>query len=110
MALFKTLKRAFGFGDSEVEDNGHEGIDARVKPLRKPDADEVADGENIAGRDASPGQNGADDAGSGTDAVDLQEQSVVPAAIFETVVKIFNESLPDFIRQTAGRELLFWMI
>lgn len=50
MALFKTLKRAFGFGDSEVEDNGHEGIDARVKPLRKPDADEVADGENIAGR------------------------------------------------------------
>ena len=104
MALFKTLKRAFGFGDSEVEDNGHEGIDARVKPLWKPDADEVADGENIAGRDASPGQNGADDAGSGTDAVDLQEQSVVPAAIFETVVKIFNESLPDFIREAVDEK------
>ncbi|MDE6527827.1 MAG: hypothetical protein K2L78_02115, partial [Muribaculaceae bacterium] len=35
MALFRTLKRAFGFDSSDYDDDEPEGIDARVTPLRK---------------------------------------------------------------------------
>ena len=34
MSFVKTLKRAFGFSDSEMEEEELEGIDARVTPLR----------------------------------------------------------------------------
>ncbi len=100
MAIFTTLKKAFGFGGSEMDEEELEGIDARVIPLRGrlSDADAPApmiESENMAADNADE-QSNVDD--------DSAEQSVLPSAIFESVVKIFNESLPDFIKHAVDEK------
>ncbi len=100
MAIFTTLKKAFGFGGSEMDEEELEGIDARVIPLRGrlSDADALApmiESENMAADNADE-QSNVDD--------DSAEQSVLPSAIFESVVKIFNESLPDFIKHAVDEK------
>ncbi len=106
MALFKTLKRAFGFSDAELEEAELEGIDATVVPLRKrvdeggaPTANESQSAVSVATNDASP----ADESSAAGEAV--------PSLIFETVVRIFNESLPEFLKttvdETAQRDYIY---
>ena len=51
MALFKKIKPAFGFSDSETEEEELEGIDARVTPLRR----KAEDGD-VADKSGSPSE------------------------------------------------------
>lgn len=116
MALFNKLKRAFGFSDAEMEEVELEGIDARVTPLRQ--RLEVTAQSDDSGRVNAPGDDlneTAISAGS-SQATDRDnsregERAAVPSAIFETVVKVFNESLPPFISgavdENAQREYLY---
>lgn len=100
MAIFKTLKRAFGFNDSEMEEEELEGIDARVTPLRS----------RLPESEASAPKSGSDTIASDGVQPVLREDvasdavSVVPSAIFESVVKIFNESLPGFIKDAVDEK------
>lgn len=101
MAIFKNLKRAFGFGGSEMDEEELEGIDARVTPLRSrlSEADTsipVIENEDMASDNAG-GQPDADS--------DTAGQAVLPSAIFESVVRIFNESLPDFIKHAVDEKV-----
>lgn len=108
MGFVQKLKMAFGFGDS-LEDEELEGIDARVTPMRsrrerdgiceRPDSeseDTTAAGgtEVVAETTAAAGMSGDFPAG----------QIHVPDAIFETVVKIFNESLPEFLQSSVDEK------
>lgn len=105
MSFISGLKKAFGFGDSEFEESELEGIDARVTPLR-----ERMEAESAAV--ASPGEV----AGSGTAAASMapvpevpatgvdMSASMVPDEIFESVVRIFNESLPAFLSESVDEK------
>lgn len=105
MALFKTLKRAFGFGDHDLEDEEPEGIDARVTPLRRRgDEDPVAD-DNDASQAVKSAEGEASVVSDAEAVENAKDPRIVPAAIFETVVKIFNESLPDFIRESVDEKI-----
>lgn len=99
MALFRTLKRAFGFDSSTFDDDEPEGIDARVTPLRKR-GDEITG----SGDDDSTQAPAAPEGVESEAAADSADKAIVPAAIFETVVKIFNESLPEFIRESVDEK------
>ncbi len=108
MGFVKMLKMAFGFSDSS-EDEELEGIDARVTPLR-------SRRENDAGSEhANVGDNGftasceindtvKKGAGATSAVAAASEQTHVPDAIFDTVVKIFNESLPEFLQSSVDEK------
>lgn len=105
MALFTTLKRALGFGPSEFEDDESEGIDARVTKLQKRDGESFNCATHAEGTISScDSGKGGEPVGGGTSEGNNGEEAIVPAAIFETVVKIFNESLPDFIRESVDEK------
>lgn len=118
MAFIKTLKRALGFSDSEMEEEELEGLDARVVPLRLRNDDEhtLANVSSAYERvNGTHSHNGADAATNNrAKAVPNGNHSIandaatsehrVPDAIFETVVKIFNDSLPDFIKQSVNEQ------
>jgi len=124
MALFRQLKRAFGFSDAEMEEEELEGIDARVTPLRRRNEDYA---RGAAGEHANILQSGTEmtnaavattaDASCGhgddnsADRPDDRQSRTAPSDIFESVVKVFNESLPEFIKQSvdekAQREYLY---
>lgn len=117
MAFFKQLKRAFGFSDAELEEEELEGIDARVTPLRRRQEDVDNSALNDAERMMSSGVHGhgtdetvamADGAQSGAEAESAEknvtESRVVPSDIFDTVVKIFNESMPEFIKMSVDEK------
>lgn len=105
MSFISGLKKAFGFGDSEFEESELEGVDARVTPLR-----ERMEAESAAV--ASPGEV----AGSGTASASMapvpevpatgvdMSASMVPDEIFESVVRIFNESLPAFLSESVDEK------
>lgn len=82
MSFFGNVKRAFGFSDSE-DDYTDEGIDATVKPVN------------------SIGVNQQEFSGAGiVDGIkaDKQADESLRLRIFDGVVSIFNEALPDFIK------------
>ncbi len=82
MSFFGNVKRAFGFSDTE-DDYIDEGIDATVKPV------------NSAGNN----QQEYSDNGGGNDIKrDMQVDERLRLGIFDGVVSIFNEALPDFIK------------
>ncbi len=112
MSFVKTLKKALGFSDSEMEEEELEGIDARVTPLR-------SRGENAAAisreeqlttsqSDHDEAEIGSDnepsDAVSNGDGSSVSGDAVTPDAIFESVVRIFNEALPDFLHSTVDEK------
>ncbi len=92
MAFFASLKQAFGFGDKTADDE-IEGIDATVHPLGQYRQIEAT--EPQADSQPQPASMGNAD-----DITDDQARQ----AIFESVVKLFNESLPPFLKQSVDPE------
>ena len=107
MPFLRTLKRAFGFGGDELDEEELEGIDARVVPLNRhaDSVSAVSDGTSEPQEAANDGQ--LDPAPGETSGA----SAVMPSQIFETVVRVFNESLPPFLRDSADeqkqRDLLY---
>lgn len=113
MSFVKTLKRAFGFSDSEMEEEELEGIDARVTPLR-----DRCDKNASQMREEQPAAQATEKTDADNDTPDraaaasadpatisaVVENSVTPDAIFESVVRIFNESLPDFLHSSVDEK------
>lgn len=113
MSFVKTLKRAFGFSDSEMEEEELEGIDARVTPLRdrcdktasqmREEQPAAQTAEKTDADNDKPDGVAAASAGDDTMSA-VVENSVTPDAIFESVVRIFNESLPDFLHSSVDEK------
>ncbi len=96
MPLFKNIKRAFGFSDPMDECEDFVGIDATVVPLsaRKNNNED----DKSQSQPSRQGHRESEDAG-------IAEKPEDPAAaqkmIFESVIKIFNDALPDFLQKTV---------
>ena len=108
MSFFNGLKKAFGFGEDDLDEEV-EGIDARVTPYRRRDdaerSQEVAVGASAddyvslsdAARDAAQPHAAEPSA--------LEAPAAVsPDVIFEAVVKIFNEALPQFLGESVDEK------
>lgn len=111
MAIFKRLKRAFGFDSQEYyEEDDTPGIDATVVPLRKRNEERAsqyaAPAVTAHRHDAAPSEAGAPsaDATPETIAEDAGMSRAVPSEIFKTVVEVFNRSLPDFLGDSVDAE------
>lgn len=102
MAFFYNIKRALGFGSSDDYEDDVEGIDATVHPLSqyRDSADSNGEAARVSALGAS--DNTPDDA-SDTDNAQM-DTSLLRQRIFESVVKIFNESMPEFIRESLDTE------
>ncbi len=105
MSFFKTIKSAFGFSDAESMERELEGLDARVVPLRKRHGmnDSPDDDADFSKELQSSGGPVARENTSSEVAADSATADH-PAQIFETVVRIFNESLPEFLRQSVNEQ------
>lgn len=91
MAFIHSLKRAFGFSDDEEEYNEEFVDNDTPNPF-------VRESSTVA-TDAAPN----DDATS--DTVDVGDApSELPMSLFDGVIAVFNQSLPDFIRQCVDVE------
>ncbi|MDE5942123.1 MAG: hypothetical protein K2H14_08440 [Muribaculaceae bacterium] len=115
MSFFRYFRHAFGFGDSAYDDEELEGIDARVTPLReRKDQPLLAEGCHNGGTQADdaaqPDQALPEVAAEG----DECGGHAVPHDIFDSVVKVFNEALPEFLQQTvdgkAQKDYLFELL
>ena len=111
MAIFKRLKRAFGFDSQEYyEEDDTPGIDATVVPLRKRTEERAsqyaAPAVTAHRHDAAPSETAAPsaDATPETIAEDAGMSRAVPSEIFKTVVEVFNRSLPDFLGDSVDAE------
>lgn len=107
MALFEKLKNAFGFGDGfETDDDPIIGDDPDIDNSRKLNI--YTSTEHQQQIDNIPDANRLK-ATSDTDST--AENISVPDAIFEKVVDIFNQALPDFLARSvdpaAERRLLY---
>lgn len=101
MSFLRTLKRAFGFGGDELDEEELEGIDATVVPLnRHADTASAAPAETPEQHNAM--QNSPKDQAVSDGAA--PSAAVLPSQIFETVVRVFNESLPPFLRDSADEQ------
>ncbi len=101
MAFFGKIKRAFGFSNDDIEEE-IEGIDATVRPYQpktvdnsnQDDGPDVSDSDAVAERIAANMTN-----------------DISTDQIFSSVVKIFNDTLPDFLRaginEDAQRKYLY---
>lgn len=91
MSIFGSFKRAFGFSDTE-DDYLDEGIDATVhKPGTSPSNNRQE-------------QNNAENAVTEEDAGDIVIPQELSQGIFDGVVAIFNQALPDFIKTCVDVE------
>lgn len=110
MAIFKRLKRAFGFDSQEYyEEDDTPGIDATVVPLRKRNEERAsqyaAPAVTAHRHDAAPSEAAPSaDATPETIAEDAGMSRAVPSEIFRTVVEVFNRSLPDFLGDSVDAE------
>lgn len=110
MSFVKTLKKALGFSDSEMEEEELEGIDARVTPLRSRSEKDCAISQEEQPAVVQPNleETGICRSDAQADAVakgDIaSEKNITPDAIFESVVKIFNEALPDFLHSSVDEK------
>ncbi len=100
MGFFNAVKRAFGFGNSDYDDEeisaDDYGIDATVTPLRQQHREnEAQKAEEPA--DAVPAQ-------PQKSPTEIANESVPVESIFNTVVSIFNETLPSFLQDTVDTE------
>lgn len=98
MAFFGKIKRAFGLSGDDFDEEEIEGIDATVHPRQPVSAESqyippTADTSDIG----APVSDAVSDTASG-------RSTVSPDEIFSTVVKIFNESLPDFVKVGVNEE------
>lgn len=96
MALFNNIKRALGFGSGVDDDDDFDGIDATVHPLSQH-------------RDSNQSETVCDDktVSADNEALDTSapvDSSTIHHMIFEGVVKIFNDSLPGFLKESIDPE------
>lgn len=104
MSFIKSLKSAFGFSDPETEEAELEGIDATVVPLKSRGEAIPADSPyHPSAPDTTVEADGAAVASEPADTSDAAPEAV-PSAIFDSVVKVFNEALPEFLRDSMNRE------
>lgn len=101
MSFLRTLKRAFGFGGDELDEEELEGIDATVVPLNR-HADTASSARAETPEQHNAMQNSPKDQAVSDDAA--PSAAVLPSQIFETVVRVFNESLPPFLRDSADEQ------
>lgn len=96
MALFNNIKRALGFGSEVDDDDEFDGIDATVHPLSQH-------------KDFHQSEAACDDKTESVDSPALDAASPVDSStihlmIFDGVVKIFNDALPEFIKESVDPE------
>lgn len=108
MSFFNGLKKAFGFGEDDLDEEV-EGIDARVTPYRRRDEAERSQEDAVgASADASVSlSDAARDAAQphATEPSALEAPAAVsPDVIFEAVVKIFNKALPQFLGESVDEK------
>ncbi|MDE6081599.1 MAG: hypothetical protein K2F70_04970, partial [Muribaculaceae bacterium] len=89
MSFFNSIKRMFGFGEDDIEEEI--GIDATVTPRSAMVNDVTEDESTEQAVDETP--------------VDLPEETPVNIdGIFEHVLKVFNETLPPFLKESVDAE------
>lgn len=108
MNFFNGLKKAFGFGEDDLDEEV-EGIDARVTPYRRRDEAERSQEDAVgASADASVSLSDAARDAAQPHAAEpsaLEAPAAVsPDVIFEAVVKIFNEALPQFLGESVDEK------
>lgn len=108
MSFFNGLKKAFGFGEDDLDEEV-EGIDARVTPYRRRDEAERSQEDAVgASADASVSLSDAARDAAQPHAAEpsaLEAPAAVsPDVIFEAVVKIFNEALPQFLGESVDEK------
>ena len=108
MSFFNGLKKAFGFGEDDLDEEV-EGIDARVTPYRRRDEAERSQEDAVgASADASVSLSDAASDAAQPHAAEpsaLEAPAAVsPDVIFEAVVKIFNEALPQFLGESVDEK------
>lgn len=108
MSFFNRLKKAFGFGEDDLDEEV-EGIDARVTPYRRRDEAERSQEDAVgASADASVSLSDAARDAAQPHAAEpsaLEAPAAVsPDVIFEAVVKIFNEALPQFLGESVDEK------
>ncbi len=108
MSFFKSIKQAFGFGETEYDDDELEGIDARVTPLRdRKDTQAPTADSNEANTHISDSNNdmATDTTDSTTDGSETSAPGdTLPLEIFDAVIKVFNEALPEFLQKSVDAE------
>lgn len=101
MSFIKSLKNAFGFDDAESQEAELEGIDATVVPLKdraEAHVEAEADGET----DGQTSDTSVPDEVAETPL--SAEALTATQSIFQTVVKVFNDSLPEFLKQSVNEK------
>lgn len=104
MSFIKSLKSAFGFSDPETEEAELEGIDATVVPLKARSEAIPADSPYHPSAPDTVVEDADASAESEAVPTDVPDSQVVPSEIFDSVVKVFNEALPAFLRDSMNRE------
>lgn len=98
MAFFNNFKRAFGFGSAVEDGDEFDGIDATVHPLSQyresSQSDAGRSDDSVALSVAEPQETSAE----------IVDPSTIHQMIFDGVVKIFNDSLPGFIKESVDPE------
>ncbi|MDE6266416.1 MAG: hypothetical protein K2M07_03590 [Muribaculaceae bacterium] len=94
MSFFNSIKRLFGFGEDDIEEEI--GIDATVTPRSNLNPDSQTQSDTP---DEEPG------------AEPQEEEIIIPDirevnvdGIFEHVIKVFNDSLPPFLKESVDVE------
>jgi chromosome segregation ATPase len=91
MSFFKSLARAFGFGESE-DDAYSDAPSALVKPYVRPIADPVEDTAKPAEPEAKP-----------CEPAPLNEGDI-PLSLFDGIIDVINNAQPDFIKRCIDRD------
>lgn len=96
MALFNNIKRALGFESAIDDEDVFDGIDATVHPLSQ--HKEIIEQQAVSEGTIALDDNVTYDADAPVD------PSTIHHMIFDGVIKIFNDSLPAFIKDSVDPE------
>ncbi len=102
MGVFRYFRNALGFSQSESDEETAEGVDARVTPLRDRQ-------ETIAMQNVEPNSIQRPDVMSDKPAVmqenrEIDTRKQMQLEIFDSVLTVFNESLPEFLQKTVDEK------
>lgn len=98
MAFFGKIKKVFGFSDTdyEEEENSESIRSAAVTPISMRRKESMSETDDL--------QNQPDSSATLPDQVIPEMPETVPEDIFKTVVRIFNDTLPDFLKATVDEK------
>lgn len=101
MAFIGKLKSMFGFSDENYEDEENElHRDATVTPLSTRRIQEQDDTRSVYSPDAASTPSNDESLGAKDESA-AESSHVCPEQIFRSVVEIFNESLPQFMKSSV---------